>query len=337
MSEARIFLIGDEWSNTGPANATLSLRKHLPKDTLYLEHTSKALRAIELTTKMRKADVAVFSGHSRQNLMGMDIAHRMKIPCIYIMHGCVEHENMINLVEDENMARDERAMMERADLLLAVSEQFEEWLMHNYVEYRDKISHLTNGIDWENFGNLRPGGKRDEKRILTVGGGMPRKRIVRICEAFEILKKQGIDDLRLTVVGDEGADTERINSYSFVDNLGLVSQEEMKRLYQSHKLFIQNSVFETFGLAPVEAVLSGADILLTKCCGVLSVLGGIEEKDLIDDPDNPEEIARKIVPMLKDENHTRIVVETDKESTSWTKRAEELFEIVQKLGRQEDS
>ena len=331
MSGKRIFLIGDEWSNTGPANATLSLRKHPPKETLYLEHSSKALRAIELTTKMRKADIAVFSGHSRQNLVGMDIAHRMKIPCIYIMHGCVEHENMINLVEDENMARDERRMMERADLLLAVSEQFEEWLRKSYVEYREKISHLTNGIDWENFESYRTGEKRDEMRILSVGGGMPRKRIARICEAVEILRKDGLDGLRLTVTGDEGADTEKINSYSFVDNLGLVSQKEMKSLYQSHKLFIQNSIFETFGLAPVEAVLSGADILLSKYCGVLSVLGGIEEKDIINEPDDPKEIAGKIRQMLKDDNHTRIVVETDKESTSWTKRAEELLQIAQKI------
>lgn len=333
MSAKRIFLVGDDWSNTGPANATYALRKHLPKNTLYLEHRSKAMRAFELTMKMRKADVAVFSGHSRQNLMGMDMAHRAKIPCIYIMHGCVEHENTINQAVDEGMSRDERAMMERADLILAVSEQFESWLKTNYVEYRDKISHLINGIDWESFGNLASGEKRNENMILSVGGGMPRKRITRICEAIEILKKEGFEDLTLTVVGDEGADTEKINSYPFVNNRGLVDRAEMKRLYHESKLFVQNSIFETFGLAPVEAVLSGADILVSKYCGVLSVLGGMEEKDIIDNPDNPEEIAEKIKQMLKDDNHTRIVVETDKESTSWTKRAEELLAIAQKIKR----
>ena len=333
----RIFLIGDEWSNTGPANATLSLRKHLPADTLYLEHSSKAMRAIELAQKMKKADVAVFSGHSRQNLMGMDIAARHKIPSIYIMHGCVEHENAINLEADENMAKDERRMMERADLILAVSVQFEEWLKNNYSEYRNKISHLINGIDWDSFSNFAGAGRRDENMILTVGGGMPRKRIVRICEAIEILKNNGFEKLNLTVAGDEGADSEKIRSYSFVSDLGHISQEEMKKLYHRAGLFVQNSIFETFGLAPVEAVLSGSDILLSRYCGVLSVLGGIEEGDIIENPDNPEEIAGKIKGMLKADNHTRIVVETDKESTSWTRRAEELLQIAEKLAEEKTS
>ena len=44
------------------------------------------------------------------------------------MHGAVEYENGINKVFDQEMAGDEREMMKMADLILAVSSQFEMWL-----------------------------------------------------------------------------------------------------------------------------------------------------------------------------------------------------------------
>ena len=55
------------------------------------------------------------------------------------------------------------------------------------------------------------------------------------------------------------------------------------------------------------------------------------EDDIIEDPDNTEEIAEKIRNILKNENHTRLLVETDKESTSWKKRAEELMQIAEEV------
>ena len=63
----------------------------------------------------------------------------------------------------------------------------------------------------------------------------------------------------------------------------------------------------------------------------VTVLGGIEADEIIDNPDDPEEIAVKIDKLSKAGNHTRIIVETDKESGSWTRRAEELLEIVRKF------
>ena len=165
----RLFLVGDDWSGTGPANATLALRKSLPSDTLYLKTKNKLLRASELLYKMKKTETVVFSGHSKQNILGMRIAKKMHIPSIYIMHGCVEYENKINKREDAEMAADERTMMKEADLLLAVSRQFEDWLKDNYPEYKDKIAHLTNGIDWGQLKETHDMLERDMDAVLSVG------------------------------------------------------------------------------------------------------------------------------------------------------------------------
>ncbi len=335
MQRNRIFLIGDDYSGTGPANATLSLEKALPKGTLRLKSRNKVLRAIEIFTKMPFADAAVFSGHSRQNLLGMKIAGFFRIPSVYIMHGCVEYEDRINQVPDEAMAQDERKMLEKADLILGVSEQFSDWLKDYYPEHREKIGYLTNGVSWEEFlqKNERSTAEAEKrhKSILSVGGGMPRKRIARIAEAVEILRKDGFPDITLTVAGAEGADSEKIRSFSCVRDLGILSPAEMQAEYGKHSLFIQNSVFETFGLAPVEALLSGEDILLSDRCGVLSVLGKIEDRDLIRNPEDPKEIAEKIRELFREGNHDRLLKGIDKELTSWDRAAKELQEIVLRL------
>ncbi|MCR4892651.1 MAG: glycosyltransferase family 4 protein [Lachnospiraceae bacterium] len=330
-----LFIVGDYRTGTGPANVTRDLIRSLPKGTLFLRARGKAARAAELFQKMPKANVAVFSGFSRQNLLGMKLARRLGIPSIYLMHGCVEYENRINRVPDKAMARDERRMMALCDRILAVSDWFEGWLRCHYPDYKEKIYHLTNGIDWKTFSSCPTGEKGVGSRsrsmaasskpsILTVGGGMPRKRIYRICQAIDILRREGMTDLTLTLVGDRGADTERIHRYPFVRDLGLVDRETMKKLYASHSIFVQNSIFETFGLAPVEALLGGANILLSDCCGVLSVLENVQEGDLIRNPENAREIADKLKGLMKQGNHDRLLAGIDRKTVSIDNRAGEL-------------
>lgn len=325
----RIFLIGDYTSGTGPANATRSLLSALPSETLRLKTWNKITRTFEILYKTKKADVCLFSGYSRQNIVGLKWAKLLRRPSAYLMHGCVEYENAINGVPDENMNRVERETLRLSDLILGVSEPFTEWLRQQYPMYRDKIKTLTNGIDWKLLEDCDGDSDivREENRILSVGGGMPRKRIVKICEAVRILNEKGYH-LILSVAGAEGNDTPRINEYPFVENRRMLGRKEMNELYHSAKIFIQNSCFETFGLAPLEALLSGCDLLLSKQVGALSVLSGIREDDVITDCENPEEIAEKIELLLKRENHTRLLVELDKESTSWEARALELQDIL---------
>jgi len=326
-----LFIAGDNFSGTGPAIVTDALIKNAPKNTLYLKYTDKLKRAFEIPGKVAKCDAVIFSGFSKQNIYGMNLAHLMGKKAAYLMHGCVEYENEMNRVPDEKMAGLERKMLEKADLILAVSRQFETWLKEHYPEHKEKISHLTNGIDWELMQEDAGEGKREKHGLISVGGGMPRKAIVNICKAVERLTAEGFDDITLTVVGDKGADSQEIDSYPFVRNEGLVSHERLMELYHKSRLFIQNSRFETFGLAPLEALLAQTDILVSKKCGALSVIKKYEETDIINDTEDIDEIAQKIRGLLSKENHVRLICELDKESTSWKSRVKELMKIMKAL------
>ncbi|MCR5651528.1 MAG: glycosyltransferase family 4 protein [Lachnospiraceae bacterium] len=326
-----LFIAGDNFSGTGPAIVTDALIKNAPKNTLYLKSVSKFLRALEIPGKIMKCDAVLFSGFSKQNIYGMNLCRLFHKKSAYLMHGCVEYENEMNRVPDKKMALLERKMMKKTDLILAVSRQFEEWLKEHYPEYRDKTEHLTNGIDWDLMQEKISGEERDLHGIITVGGGMPRKGIVNICRAVEKLIDEGVSDITLTVCGDEGADTKEIDSYPFVKNEGLVSHERLMELYRKNRLFIQNSRFETFGLAPLEALLSQTEILISEKCGALSVIKSYEDSDIIRDTEDIEEIAGKIKDLFLKENHVRLICELDKESTSWQSRARQLLTIMKNL------
>ena len=337
----KIFVVGDYRTGTGPANVTKYYIDNLPEGTLYQKRVSKFARALELIFMISKADVILFSGYSRQNILGMKIAKRRGRKCAYLMHGCVEYENEINGVPDEAMNATERLTMELADRIIAVSGRFAKWLREHYPEHADKIVHVANGVDISLIRRtlLEEEAQalgRDPYKICTVGGGMPRKRIVRICEAIELLKSENSSDeiitnLRLEVVGDVGADTDAIRAFPFVKDRGIVPFEETEKMYRNSSLFIQNSSFETFGLAPIEALLCGCSVLLSNEIGALDIIGGLTDSDIIFDCEDIREIADKIKAILAAPNSDRLIDSTDPEQITWQKRAEELVQQLETL------
>ena len=132
-------------------------------------------------------------------------------------------------------------MLKKATLILAVSEWFEGWLRKRYPEFEGKIGHLTNGVDWEALRNNKKAAVTHKNSVISIGGGMPRKRIFRVCEAIELLRERTGEDIRLTLIGAEGADSDKIAAYPFVTNLGMVESKEVSALLGEHDIYIQNS------------------------------------------------------------------------------------------------
>lgn len=329
----RIFLVGDSYSGTGPANVTKYYIEYLPKGTLYQKNRSKVMRVPELFVKIAKADVVAFSGYSKQNLLGMKFARFFHRPTAYIMHGCVEYENEINKVPSEEMAAVERKTLEMADLILAVSPVFADWLKEHYSEFKDKIDFVTNGVD-EMLLDMADSSReesRDSHIVFSIGGGMPRKMIKYICKAVQFLRESYDDKLKLVVVGDEGADSDEINAYDFVENKGLVPFSETVKLLRTSSVFVQNSCFETFGLAPVEAVACGCPTLLSKNVGALCLFSNIRDEDVIEKYDDPVEISSKIRNLLENPNNEYLNEHFVLEQNTWKIRSRELTRKLENI------
>lgn len=329
----KLFMAGDWRTGTGPANVTKYYIDNLPKGTLYQKAVSKPTRLIEIFFNTLRADTVVYSGYSKQNIIGLKLAKRFGRHSAYIMHGCVEHENKINLVPDDTMCRVERQTMALADMVIAVSPSFEAWLKQNYPEYSEKITHITNGIDEHIIELCRKSENivRDPSMILTVGGGMPRKQIKKICEAVKRINDIQGKNLKLVVIGDKGADTEAINAYPFVDNRGLVTFAQTVELMKTASLFVQNSCFETFGLAPLEAIACGCPTLMSREVGALCLVKNAGFDDVINHYDDEIEIADKIDYLLEHPNAKNLIEGIDITNNTWSKRCEELIQKLSKI------
>lgn len=327
----RVFMAGDAVTGTGPANVTKHYIEKLPKGTLYQKMRSKIARVPEILIKTLRADVVVYSGYSRQNILGMKWAMKVGRPTAYLMHGCVEYENEINLEVDDEMTLVERSTLEMTDMIIAVSASFEKWLKERYPEYENKIFHVTNGIDTELFRHAKKRKKRPRKMVLSIGGGMPRKRIVKIAEAVDILREEYDKDVYLCVIGDKGADTDAIAAHDHVQDLGIVPFDKTVQLFEEAAVFVQNSCFETFGLAPIEALTCGCPILCEQNIGALELLYGYGEGDIIKDWNDEREIAEKIKNIMEQPNAERLMSALDAESCSWKERSETLMRLLSKL------
>ncbi len=332
----KIFVIGDHKTGTGPANATAGLLNAMPEGTMYLERTGKAGRFFEIAFLLPFCDVVLLSGHSKQNLWAIRLAGIFKKQVLFWMHGCVEYENEINCDVDESMTAVERQVLEKCDRILAVSPAFEEWLKDRYPAYRGKIDCLPNGLDRELFENVRSSRKMRVHedmsfQIMCVGGGMKRKRIARVCEAVTLLNKDGVE-CRLVIAGAKGADQELIENCPYADYRGLLSKEETTKLMEQSDLFVQNSCFETFGLAPIEALMAGCDLLMSAQTGALCLFdkGVVISTDLIEDTEDGRHIADRMLNVLKNHNGKRLLSGIDIKKHSWENTVKRLFELAGK-------
>lgn len=323
-----IVFIGDCDKNTGPSNVNKDFKRYLEKDIAFLKNKNKILRCFETIKLCLKANIIIISGLSVINNVALWCARITDKPVIYLMHGCYMYEAKINKYTfNERTEKKERSMLAYAKRIIAVSELYMNWVKKYFPEYNDKITFINNGIEWSNY-DLTVDKMRDPYMVLAMGGGRPQKNNIVVCRAIQLLNEQYLMPFRFVVLGRDYADTEAIKKSPYTRYLGQVPKEELKEWIAKATIYIQNSSFEPFGLAPVEALCSGCNILVSKNVGAISIIGSIEKDDIIEECNNVKEIALKIMNVFKNPNNKRLLSGIDRETTSCQYTSMRLLDIA---------
>ncbi|PFQ37852.1 glycosyl transferase [Bacillus cereus] len=325
----KLFFVGDFDSDNGPANVNKALKKYMPNNTLYSMETKLYKRIIELYSKIRKSDAVLFSGLSKINIIGFKIAKLLGKKSAYLMHGSALLEGKINQNSNSKLINVEKQTLKVAPITICVSENFMESIKVSYPQWIDKLTFVNNGIDWgmieaSDYKNI----KREPKTLLCVGGGVPLKKIKVVCEAIDHLNTHENSNLKLIVIGAVGKDTNKIKSYPFVQYIEKVAKKDMESYYKKSNLYIQNSEFETFGLATMEALICGCNLLISKNVGAKAIINGLEANDLINDVDNIKEISNKIMHNLFNSNNNRLINSIKKDQTSVESSYKKIMHIL---------
>lgn len=147
--------------------------------------------------------------------------------------------------------------------------------------------------------------------LLYAGRISPQKNLVRIIEAFSALKadlmKQDLyPDLKLIIIGDELSkhpDLRRTVVRGGVQNdvrfMGFVPIDVLRIFYDLAKVFVFPSLYEGFGLPPLEAMAHGTPVLTSNTSSIPEVVGNAA---VIVNPENVFEIMRALERVLLDQN-----------------------------------
>lgn len=215
-------------------------------------------------------------------------------------------------------AAKERFARDRADRIIAVSEATRRDIVSELGIPRERISVVYEAAD----ARFRPH-TPDETRpilerynlahgeyLLSVGTLEPRKNYIRLIEAYAALRAQYVAGERrlppLIIAGGYGwkyeailAAPEQAGVAGLVRFVGRVPDDDLPALIAGARLFVYPSLYEGFGLPPLEALASGTPVITANTSSLPEVVG---DAGLYCDPYHVNDIARQIAALLENED-----------------------------------
>jgi glycosyltransferase involved in cell wall biosynthesis len=144
--------------------------------------------------------------------------------------------------------------------------------------------------------------------ILYVGNDYPHKNLERLKLVFEKIKQDGLN-------------------YELVLTTKFVSEQELDNLYKNASLFVFPSLYEGFGLPPLEAMRRGLPVASSNTTCLQEILG---DAAIYFDPLNIDDMAEKIKKALIDRDLRERLIKEGFERVKkydWQRMARETNEV----------
>jgi glycosyltransferase involved in cell wall biosynthesis len=177
----------------------------------------------------------------------------------------------------------------------------------------------------------------DKKYILYLGGFSLRKNISRLINAFKKVVLESKTPLNLLILGEHSRSyeglwklTEKLGLCEYVKFLNFVPTEDLPYFYNGAEVFVYPSLYEGFGLPPLEAMQCATPVVTSNVSSIPEIVG---DACFLINPYCIDDISNAILNLLTDENlwqkHSLMGLEKAKEY-SWIKTAEKTLEVYSK-------
>ncbi|KUJ57285.1 glycosyltransferase family 4 protein [Chryseobacterium aquaticum] len=179
-----------------------------------------------------------------------------------------------------------------------------------------------------------------DKYFLSVGTLEPRKNVDHVIRTFlKVIKENDINDLGLVLVGAKGWNYDKIfseyeNALEFKDKIiitGRVPDEDLASLYSHAHSFYYLSLYEGFGLPPLEAMQCGVATVTSNTSSLPEVVG---DAGIMLQPNDVESLCETMLNLYKNEELRSFYAQRGLERSkmfSWEKSANEHIEIYKKI------
>jgi len=229
-------------------------------------------------------------------------------------------------------------MLSHADAVVTVSEFSKSEIIKHLGVSPSKVDVIYNGIDpvFLDDSEAEPIELPDEY-LLYVGGTNARKNISSLLRCFEMLKSEYGVNHDLVMVGP---DPKLHHSYPVsevsgedIHVTGYISKRELKFVYEHANVFLFPSLYEGFGMAPLEAMACDTPVVSSDRASLPEVLG--EAAQLVDPTDMPE-FSKSVYRVLSNKDLRAKLVRlghSRSKKFSWDKSADQLHDIFQSLSK----
>ena len=239
-----------------------------------------------------------------------------------------------------------RRSMKRADRIVTDSEFSRSEIIRYYPKMEEKIRVVPCGVDRTHFA---PASEQDirkvrkihhlpERYFLYLGTLEPRKNLVRLIRAYALLREKYPDAPALVLAGAKGWQYERIFEASAAPDVrghilfpSYIPSEDMAAVYSGALAFVFPSLYEGFGMPPLEAMACGCPVLTAKAASLPEAVGNAA---LLCNPLKTKAIARGMELLLTQESLRSTLIERGfrrAKQMSWEAAAAKLFDVYAEL------
>lgn len=239
--------------------------------------------------------------------------------------------------------------MRNSDRIITISENSKQEIMEllKVPEEKIRVTYLGVSEDYRQI-HLDSEQKRffqqtygiPETFLLYVGTIEPRKNLSRLIEAFSLFQKESTDNhnIKLVLAGGKGwlcseiyARVQELKLENQVVFAGYIADEHLPYLYNMATAFVYPSLYEGFGLPPLEAMSCGTPVISSDTSSIPEVVG---KAGILINPYNVTDLAEAISKVVLS---SELQLELSRKGLqqaalfSWEKCARETIEVYQGL------
>jgi glycosyltransferase involved in cell wall biosynthesis len=272
-------------------------------------------------------------------------------PTVVTIHDCIHllfPQYLPNRMAGQYAALMMRKAIQRSALVFTVSEASRRDILRFFPQADpERVWVAPNAIDdallehpgEEEMDRVRERYQIRGRFVLYAGNIKPHKNLGRLVAAFARVKQRGgMDDLKLLIIGDESSgygglrrSVEAAGVRQDVRFFGFVPERTLAALYRLAAVFAFPSLYEGFGLPPLEAMACGTPVVTSRLSSLPEVVG---EAALLVDPESVEDIADGLARVLEDSALSARLVEAGHERArhfSWERSVQAIHSGYMKV------
>ena len=257
----KVLYIGDFIKGNGPSTVDINIRDSIQSSNQvnqveFLQSTTKL--SFTVLKKISNVDVVHVSGVSFLGMLFMIFSRLCRKKTSMTMHGSLVIESRFRKISLYRRVF-EFIQQKSANKIMPVSK-----LLAEKVKINKKVIVIPNGFNY--IDNLAISKKAN--LITLIGGGRKEKRHLDICEVIQKINDEHGLNIKVNLFGENGVDSNKINSFHFVDDFGFCNKNIVLNSLSKSKIFIQYSEFESFSLAVADAINYQCYIITSNLVGI---------------------------------------------------------------------